>query len=243
MLKNALLVPFAVTTSAFLSMKVLANSPYLSWLKIVGLIPFLLCLAIVVLIPIVGPHFADAKEIPFDIAFLDFLHHVIPDALAPFWKTVYKATGAELTAGMVVITLGILLWKRYWSEAKYLAFATLGILLVVDQGLKPLFNRRRPLESLVEVDGRSFPSGHAAGGVVFYFYMAYVLSAHYPQYRWQIYLGTTLWVGFIGLSSMYCRVHWLSDIVAGYSVGFVWLTLTLFLLKRAEPNTYLSHPQ
>ncbi|MEB3161431.1 MAG: phosphatase PAP2 family protein [Synechocystis sp.] len=232
-----------VTTSAFLSMKSLANSPYLRWLKIVGVIPFLLCLAIAVLLITVGPQFSDAREIPFDIAFLDFLHQIIPDASAPFWKFVYQVTGAELTAGMVVISLGIFIWKRYWSEAKYLAFATLGILLVVDQGLKPIFNRRRPLESLVEVDGRSFPSGHAAGGVVFYYYLAYVMSTHYPQYRWQIYGGTTLWVGFIGLSSMYCRVHWLSDIIAGYSVGFVWLTLTLFLLRRSEPNTYLKHRQ
>lgn len=224
-------------------MKLSANSPYLRWVKLVGPIRLLLCLAIAVLIFTVGPRFADTQEVAFDIAFLDWLHQVIPDASAPFWKLVYKGTGAELTAGMVVITLGIFIWKRYWSEAKYLAFATLGILLVVDQGLKPIFNRRRPLESLVEVDGRSFPSGHAAGGVVFYFYLAYVLSAYYPQYRWQIYLGTTLWVGFIGLSSMYCRVHWLSDIVAGYSVGFVWLTLTVSLLKRAEPHTYLAHRQ
>ena len=116
--------------------------------------------------------------------------------------------------------------------------------MIVDRWLKQLFDRRRPSGRLLDdISGRSFPSGHAAGGVVFYFYLAHVLSAHYPQYRWQIYLATSLWVGFIGLSSMYCRVHWLSDIIAGYSVGFVWLTLSLFLLKRAEPNTYLNHRQ
>lgn len=220
-------------------MKLLEKSPLPPWLTIVGRVPFFICLAIVALLLALGHNFTEVKEVAFDIAFLDWLHQVIPEKLAPFWKAVYKGTGVELTATMIAFTLGFLCWKRRWSEIKYLAFATLGILLLIDQVLKPLFNRSRPLPRLVDVDGRSFPSGHAAGGVVFYFYLAFLLASHFPQYRWQIYLAASLWVGFIGIASMYCRVHWLSDIVAGYGVGFVWLTISLFLLKRAEPDTYL----
>jgi undecaprenyl-diphosphatase len=198
----------------------------------------MLCVAIVVLIATVGPQFHGDREIPFDIAFLKWLHQIIPDSFAPFFRLTYKGTGVALTAVLVALSLSVLAWKRRWLEAQYLALATLGILLIIDQALKPLFNRRRPLESLVEVDGRSFPSGHAAGSVVFYFYIAFLLAAHFPQYRRYIFLGATIWVGLIGLSSMYCRVHWASDIVAGYAVGYVWLTVTLALLKRADPKTY-----
>jgi undecaprenyl-diphosphatase len=232
-----------IVNSYTLPMKSSAHTSLPPWLTIVGRVPFFCCLAIVGLLIALGHNFRevnDLKEIAFDIAFLDFLHKVIPEAMAPFWIKVYKGTGVELTATMIAITLGFLAWKRYWSEIKYLVFATLGILLVIDQVLKPFFNRTRPLPRLVDVDGRSFPSGHAAGGVVFYFYLAFLLVAHFPQYRWQIYLGATLWVGFIGIASMYCRVHWATDILAGYGVGFIWLTLSLFLLKREKPDVYLK---
>ena len=210
----------------------------LPWRKAVGKFPLMFCVAIVVLIATVGPQFHGDREIAFDIAFLKWLHQIIPDSFAPFFRLTYKGTGIALTAVLVALSLSVLAWKRRWLEAQYLAVGTLGILIIVDQILKPLFNRRRPLESLVEVDGRSFPSGHATGNVVFYFYLATLLAAHFPQYRRYIFLGATTWVGLIGLSSMYCRVHWASDIVAGYAVGYVWLTVTLALLKRADPKTY-----
>lgn len=227
-------------------MKSSDKAPLPPWLTIVGRVPFFICLAIFGLLVALGHNFreiSELKEVLFDIAFLDWLHQVIPDKFAPFWIAVYKGTGVELTATMIVFTLGFLIWKRYWVEIKYLVFATLGILLVIDKGLKPFFNRTRPLPRLVDVDGRSFPSGHSAGGVVFYFYLAFLLASHFPQYRWQIYLAATVWVGFIGLASTYCRVHWLTDILAGYGVGFIWLTLTLFLLKREKPEVYLKPSQ
>ncbi|MGL5033191.1 MAG: phosphatase PAP2 family protein [Microcystaceae cyanobacterium] len=216
--------------------------PKLPWLKAIGKIPLIISLIIIVLLATVGPLFASNKEIALDIAFLELLHKIIPPFIGQILTVIYKITGVHVTLFFVLGSLSFLIWKRYWEEAKYLAVATLGILLLVDQILKPLFNRIRPgsfdnnLASLVEVDGKSFPSGHAAGSVVFYFYMAFVLAAHFPERRKLIYLIAFIWVGLVGLSSTYCRVHWGSDIIAGYGVGFVWLTFSLALLKRAEPK-------
>ena len=218
----------------------------LPWLQAIGIVPLIISLVIIVLLATVGPLFASNQEIALDVALLEKLHQFIPGLIGQVLRLIYMITGVHVTLFFVLGSLGLLLWKRYWEEAKFLAFATLGILLIIDRVLKPLFNRIRPgsfssdLPSLVDVDGKSFPSGHAAGSVVFYFYMAFLLAAHFPQHRFYIYLGATCWVGLIGLSSMYCRVHWGSDIFAGYAVGYIWLTLSLALLKRADPQTYFA---
>jgi undecaprenyl-diphosphatase len=83
----------------------------------------------------------------------------------------------------------------------------------------------------VDVIGRSFPSGHAAGAVVFYFLMCTILAERYPRLRRPLILGSTLWVGLIWISTLYCRVHWLTDIIAGAAVGFIWLSICLTSLR------------
>jgi len=38
----------------------------------------------------------------------------------------------------------------------------------------------------------------------------------------------------IGYSRVYLRVHYPSDVLAGYCMGTIWLVLCLWLLKRIE---------
>ena len=225
-------------------MKLTQKHDKIPFIQLIGKVRLIICLIIIVAIAIIGPQLRGTREVPWDIQFLNWLHTVIPPSMGEVLKIIYIVTGANVTAFIVLGTLGYLLWKRYWEEAKYLAFASLGILLLIDQILKPIFGRIRPgsfsesLASLVDVDGKSFPSGHAAGSVVFYFYMAFLLSTHFPLFKKYIYSGAIFWVGLVGLGSTYCRVHWGTDIIAGYGVGFVWLTLAIALLKRADPQTY-----
>ena len=167
-------------------MKLTKKQPKIPFIQLIGKVRLIICLIIIVAIAIIGPQLRGTREVPWDIQFLNWLHTVIPPSVGEVLKIIYIVTGANVTAFIVLGTLGYLLWKRYWEEAKYLAFASLGILLLIDQILKPIFGRIRPgsfsesLASLVNVDGKSFPSGHAAGSVDFYFYMAFLLSTHFP---------------------------------------------------------------
>lgn len=38
-------------------------------------------------------------------------------------------------------------------------------------------------------------------------------------------------IGTIGLSPLYLGVHWPTDIIAAYGVGFLWLTICITMLK------------
>ncbi|MES1198075.1 MAG: phosphatase PAP2 family protein [Chitinophagaceae bacterium] len=41
-------------------------------------------------------------------------------------------------------------------------------------------------------------------------------------------------IQLIGFSRIYLRVHYASDVAAGYIVGFSWLLISLDVLKRIE---------
>lgn len=150
--------------------------------------------------------------------------------------TIYKISGTYLTGSLVLITLAILIRKKYWQEAKGLAFATLGILLLVDEVLKPLFERPRPPKPrlVTDLSPDSFPSGHAAGNLVLYFYLSFILAARYPKLTKYIYSLATVIVLLIGFSSVYTKAHWTTDILGGYLFGYLWLLVSLTLLQFLE---------
>jgi len=175
-----------------------------------------------------GPGLAAVRQPPFDEAVLTWIHGVIPPAFGRVLLLVYQASGVHVTAVLVLAVLLVMLLRRLWAELICLMIGTGGILLIVDRWLKPLFDRRRPSDRLLEdISGRSFPSGHAAGSVVFYFLTCCLLSAHYPRLRRPLFLLSACWVSLVWLSTLYCRAHWLSDLAAGAALGFVWLSACL----------------
>jgi membrane-associated phospholipid phosphatase len=72
----------------------------------------------------------------------------------------------------------------------------------------------------------SFPSGHAMESLVAYAMLAYfaVLALRTWEARVGVVCGAALLVVLIGFSRMYLGVHYLSDVLAGYAAGTVWLS-------------------
>jgi undecaprenyl-diphosphatase len=148
---------------------------------------------------------------------------------------VYRMSGVGFTGVLVVIALLYLVLKRWWHDLGLLVLATGGILAIVDLWLKPFFDRARPHEKLLVVDGRSFPSGHAAGSVAFYFAMVAILSLHQPRLRRPLTLGALAWVSLVWLSTLVARAHWPTDLLAGGAVGLAWLTICLAFWRSTLP--------
>ena len=170
----------------------------------------------------------DPRQPPvLDEQLLHWTGRVLQGAPGELLVQIYRLSGTGFTFVLVLMGLLLVALKRWWVDLRLLAMSTGGILLIIDMALKPLFDRSRPPAKLLPVDGRSFPSGHAAGVVAFYGAMALILAFHYPQWRRPLLLLTGLWMALVWLSTLVVRAHWPSDLLAGAAVGLAWLLICL----------------
>jgi membrane-associated phospholipid phosphatase len=142
-----------------------------------------------------------------------------------------------IPANILVIFYCLLLQKQSWFSVRVAAIALSSLALMFL--LKYLFQRKRPLAPLLSAArGLSFPSGHAIMAVTFYGLIIYIIT-HSMEAGWIRYLLTALLVILIflvGFSRVYLRVHYASDVLAGFIVGILWLIISLGVLERIEQS-------
>jgi membrane-associated phospholipid phosphatase len=194
-----------------------------------------LYLLLLLLLPFIQLCYQTFKQnyYPFDLKILEFLGNQRNSFLDFIFTNVYRTSNTYVTGAIVLVALIALIRQRYWSEVKALVFATLGILILVDKILKPFFDRDRPPKPRLvsDLSPDSFPSGHAAGNLVFYFYMSFIIATRYPHLTKYVYGVATCLVLLIGFSSVYVKAHWTTDILGGYIFGYCWLLISLNLLQ------------
>ena len=142
---------------------------------------------------------------------------------------------------MAVVGVGgaiIIAVRRQWFAlgAWVAAFVGAGALTFV---LKMIIQRPRPIgaEAFLHGETFSFPSGHALGSLVGYGMLAWVIGSNWIETargRWWLGVATALLIGAIGISRLYLGVHYFSDVVAGYAVGVLWLSVCVSALQVAE---------
>lgn len=64
-----------------------------------------------------------------------------------------------------------------------------------------------------------------------YGFLAYLLATRYPNSAKIIYSLAIILIAGIGFSRLYLGVHWPTDVIAGYGVGFIWLMICITMLK------------
>jgi len=216
------------------------TSLLLEWFKVLGLPRITFVVLLLLLLVWAAPSLVINSVNSLDHQLLDVFIQHIPSGLGSFLVVIYKLSGVHVTGVLVLAVLFFFALKRFWQDLICLVFGTGGILVIVDQILKPWFDRPRPGGSLLSLTGRSFPSGHAAGSVVFYFMSCTMIAAHYPRLRWPLFVFSSLWVALVWSSTLYSRAHWPSDILAGAAVGYVWLTFCLAGFTVWERNHLFS---
>lgn len=123
--------------------------------------------------------------------------------------------------------------KRY----KYLVASNLAIIFILNQVLKMVFNRPRPVENrLIEASGYSFPSGHSMVSMAFYgllIYLAYK-NIKNKKIKYAICIGLTLLIVLIGISRIYLGVHYASDVAGGFLLSIAYLIVFTQITKEKQ---------
>jgi len=150
--------------------------------------------------------------------------------IGPAWL---REAARDITSLGSVVVLGIITF----SVVGYLflsseAMAAWLILISVVSGvtlntvLKIVFARDRPDRKIraAQVFTKSFPSGHAALSAITYLTMGALLTRINPSFELNLYIVTLalFLTVIIGLSRIYMGVHYPTDIVGGWCIGFAW---------------------
>src|SRR5256886_1265068 len=133
-------------------------------------------------------------------------------------------------AGASAIFGAVLARLRQWYWLLTLAVAVGGGMLL-NLVLKAAYERLRPHfdDPLLVLTTFSFPSGHAAGAVLFYGVLAAFLVSRFYDWRARAasIAGAIGAVALVAFSRMYLGAHYLSDVVAAACSSTVWLVLCL----------------
>ncbi|KUP42226.1 phosphatase PAP2 family protein [Bacillus halotolerans] len=155
------------------------------------------------------------------------------------WVTHLGATSFLLPL-IVVIGAGLFFYKRTLDGL--LMLFIFGADRLLNKILKEWIERSRPdFEPLVHESSFSFPSGHSMNAACVYPVIAYFLVKHIPflsKHKKAVYIIAGTVVILVGASRVYLGVHFLTDVLGGFSLG-----LLLFFLVKGFDEKFHSFRQ
>ncbi len=135
---------------------------------------------------------------------------------------------------LAIMVLSIyLLRKSNAKKAINLYIISIFACLIITNIIKIIIRRNRPVDKLLEIGGFSFPSSHASVSMLVYGYIILLIRKYYHG-KWKnlyIFLFVTL-ILLTGISRIYFNVHYITDVLAGYSIGLIILCFSNYYLKK-----------
>jgi undecaprenyl-diphosphatase len=161
--------------------------------------------------------------LPFDAPVMAWFANFHAEDLTEAVLFLTRLGGGKFLMFVAVVMAGLMWLAKHPRSAIYLASIAAGT-AALNVGLKLLFARDRPdaLLRLIDTSGYSFPSGHAMASAAIYGAVAVVLFTRFPRIKWPSLIVCVALVTAIGLSRVYLRVHYPSDVLAGWGLGLCW---------------------
>jgi len=203
-----------------------ANRKMMIWLLITSL--FLLAFVIILV-------FVTGNTSPDEEAFTVIAPYISEDRTVFMQNISFLSNHRFLIPANLFFIAYLLSRKDKWGAftAALVALSSLGLMSL----LKNLIGRHRPANSLVQgITNFGFPSGHALMGVAFYGLLIWWIMDNIKD-KWQkrIMISFLLFLLFlIGFSRVYLRVHYPTDVIAGYCIGTAWLISCLWLMDKVR---------
>ena len=139
------------------------------------------------------------------------------------------------TSTVFSIAIVMIVWQlvtRNWLGA-FLVFSTVAGATLINQILKRVFERPRP-EMVNQLESFSFPSGHSMMSVGYLLVLAYLIAqlTRNRIVKRIVYSWTFLLIACIGLSRIARGHHYLSDVLAGWSLAGAWVIGCIMLYEQ-----------
>ena len=215
----------------------------LNWKYAIKYIGILACLVTFITLAVVI-YLNRLEPLYLDRAMRDFAYEIRGEKYGfCFWFfRLITEFGNFYVIAVIIITIVIL------TKCDYRAISiSLGILLAVmlNIGLKEMYMRERPFADFrwMNEDSTSFPSGHStAVGFLYPFIMYLAYHSKRVPNKWKnvIYVVCTLIIPLVMFSRLILGVHYLTDVLAGVSVGIMVSCLAMLFYKVCEKYDFMQ---
>lgn len=169
-----------------------------------------------------------------DMKILEFLHKNDSSLLLRIMKRVSYLGSEKFLIPFMVAIIAISLIKKNIRQSIFLLVNTLGS-FILNFLVKQVFQRSRPFDFfLVKQGGLSYPSGHAMVVMSMYLAIFHLLTRNIQKDNRRILIGVFIgsYIALMGMSRLYLGVHWPTDIVGGYILGYLLYDVSKIIVKE-----------
>ena len=152
-------------------------------------------------------------------------------AWATFWN-VWCSIFSPLS--LRVLIMGFIVYALVRGRLRLAVFLFVSVELsgLLTEGAKRLADRPRPDTAMVHAASTSFPSGHAVGSMVAVLVLALLVLPHVRRaLRPWLTAAGVLVVLSVGIGRVALNVHHLSDVVAGWALGYLYFAVCSLILR------------
>lgn len=171
----------------------------------------------------------EGETLAIDGLILGWIHLQQTPAATAFFQIITEFGGVYIL-GMAVVAIMAWCWIQGRKKAALMVGVSVGGAAVINLVLKAIFQRDRPdlWQHLITETGYSFPSGHAMASAALVFSCVFLVWR--TRFRWLGLVAGGTYMILVGISRMYLGVHYPSDIITGWCVSFIWVSLVALLL-------------
>lgn len=139
-----------------------------------------------------------------------------------------------------LVTVVVIVFSFARRNVRVAMFLVISVELsgIITEIAKSAASRPRPGTALVSAYSTSFPSGHALGVMVGVLALLTVALpvARRPLRAWLVALGAVIVVA-IGIGRVVLNVHYPSDVIAGWALGYAYFVACLLMIPPTRPVT------
>jgi len=156
----------------------------------------------------------------------------------------YLAQYGFIAIGAVLVLY--FLWKRFWTELSMVLIAWVGE-APLWYSVSAYFDRHRPtFKTSVwrQMTAPSFPSGHSLAAVMCFGFLAYLIVPKISSTLGKaiVIILTIAAILYAGYSRLFVGDHFLTDVLAGYGLGFAWSGLVYTTIEVLARRRQASKP-
>ena len=156
------------------------------------------------------------------------------------------AIGGPTVLTLVVLAIaGFLVLQQRYRTAAFIMLTSFGGMYMTAV-LKDMFSRPRPtvVPHLREVTSSSFPSGHAMESAIVYITLGAILMRIVEGRLAKMYVLfiAALLSLLVGVSRLFLGVHFPTDVIGGWIIGFLWALVCWVTAQWLEARSASKAP-